>query len=97
MNFDDFFKAATGNTPYDYQSRLADGDSGTACGSQLINILTGLGKTVATTLAWLWNRSTLLLSDEPHFNVYRLPTRTLADKTNQRRNCLTFKPDKSHT
>lgn len=55
--FDEFFRAATGgNTPYDYQRRLACGERGTltdaawfaagiACQSQLINIPTGLGKT----------------------------------------------------
>ena len=56
MSFADFFQAATGNLPYDYQSRLAGGDSGTECNSQLINIPTGLGKTAAVVLAWLWNR-----------------------------------------
>jgi len=45
LPFDTFFQTVTGNTPYDYQSRLAGNDSGTACDSQLINIPTGLGKT----------------------------------------------------
>lgn len=44
-SFDEFFKAATGNTPYNYQSRLAGGDAGRPCESQLISIPTGLGKT----------------------------------------------------
>jgi CRISPR-associated endonuclease/helicase Cas3 len=56
MNFTDFFQTATGNTPYDYQRRLAGGDQGADCNSQLINIPTGLGKTAAVVLAWLWNR-----------------------------------------
>jgi len=30
--------------------------SGTECNSRLINIPTGLGKTAAVVLAWLWNR-----------------------------------------
>jgi hypothetical protein len=30
---------------------------GTPCKSRLINIPTGLGKTAAVMLAWLWNRS----------------------------------------
>jgi CRISPR-associated endonuclease/helicase Cas3 len=68
MNFDDFFKAATGNASYDYQRRLACGERNgrpeaewlaggnpDGCHSQLINIPTGLGKTAAV-LAWLWNR-----------------------------------------
>lgn len=37
LQFDNFFRSATGNTPYDYQSRLAGSDSGAACHSQLIN------------------------------------------------------------
>ena len=62
MDYASFFKAATGldQGPYDYQCRLAGRDSGTDCTSQLINIPTGLGKTVAVVLAWLWNRIQLL-------------------------------------
>jgi CRISPR-associated endonuclease/helicase Cas3 len=30
---------------------------GSDCQSQLINIPTGLGKTAAVVLAWLWNRA----------------------------------------
>ena len=62
MTFPEFFKAATGNSPYEYQCRLACGPlvepllGGTDCHSQLINIPTGLGKTAAVVLAWLWNR-----------------------------------------
>jgi CRISPR-associated endonuclease/helicase Cas3 len=68
MTFADFFHAAKGNVPYGYQCRLACGPTadpdkpdtllgGTDCRSQLINIPTGLGKTAAVTLAWLWNRT----------------------------------------
>ncbi len=42
--FDLFFCSATGNAPYDYQARLAGGDDGVCCESQLISIPTGLGK-----------------------------------------------------
>lgn len=61
MTFTAFFRAATGNSRYDYQRRLACGDNraetgGTTCQSQLINVPTGLGKTAAVVLAWLWNR-----------------------------------------
>ena len=57
QSFPAFFKAATGNAPYDYQSRLACGepgrttDTGRPCESQLIAIPTGLGKTAAVVLA----------------------------------------------
>jgi len=56
MTFEQFFKTATGYAPYDYQCRLAGGESGQPCASQLINVPTGLGKTAAVVLVWLWNR-----------------------------------------
>jgi len=46
-SFKPFFEDATGNAPYDYQARLAGGDDGVRCESQLISIPTGLGKTEA--------------------------------------------------
>ena len=75
--FATFFQSATGNTPYDYQSRLAGGDSGTTCRSQLINIPTGLGKTAAVVLAWLWTRVQLQNLKWPRRLVYCLPMRTV--------------------
>src|SRR5437773_778172 len=90
MSFADFFQAARGNLPYDYQSRLAGRDSGTECNSQLINIPTGLGKTAAVVLAWLWNRIapslnsqplTINSSQWPRRLVYCLPMRTLVEQT----------------
>lgn len=71
--FETFFRTATategnpdGNAPY-YQSRLAGDDKGTACPSRLISIPTGLGKTAAVVLAWLWNRVVLpsQISNQP--------------------------------
>ena len=70
MNFAEFFRAATGYEPFDYQCRLAEGEhssvpthstlnsqpSTTDCRSLVIHIPTGLGKTAAVVLAWLWNR-----------------------------------------
>jgi hypothetical protein len=59
MNFEQFFEAATGHRPYQYQCRLACGEQepgedraewlahGAECSSRLINIPTGLGKTAA--------------------------------------------------
>src|ERR1700759_2206253 len=96
LPFDTFFHSATGNSPYDYQRRLACGDrndrseaewlaSGTECNSRLINIPTGLAKTAAVVLAWLWNR--IAQSDATHPNtwprrlVYCLPMRTLVEQT----------------
>ena len=51
MTFEQFFEAATRHAPYDYQRRLAGGDAGRPCESQLINVPTGLGKTAAVVLA----------------------------------------------
>jgi hypothetical protein len=65
MTFEAFFKAATDHAPYDYQRRLAGGDAGRACDSQLINVPTGLGKTAAAVLAWLWNRLFRSLNSQP--------------------------------
>jgi len=95
--FGDFFQAATEKSaPYGYQCRLARGPAadpdepdtlrgGTACCSQLINIPTGLGKTAAVVLAWLWNR--VAHPDAAHRQtwpsrlVYCLPMRTLVEQT----------------
>ena len=97
-----FFHRATGVVPYDYQCRLACGPnvmpnqpetltSGATCQSQLISIPTGLGKTAAVVLAWLWNRIGVpsLHSQQPALNspqwsrrlVYCLPMRTLVEQT----------------
>lgn len=94
MTFAQFFHAATGHPPYPYQCRLAGGDAapadgrlehGTDCHSRLINIPTGLGKTAAAVLAWLWNRLAPAINHQPStLNqpwprrlVYCLPMRTL--------------------
>ncbi|WP_448871759.1 type I-G CRISPR-associated helicase/endonuclease Cas3g [Desulfobulbus propionicus] len=93
MSFADFFQAATGgNAPYGYQCRLACGDqadpikpetltAGSDCASRLISIPTGLGKTAAVVLAWLWNRVALGKEDWPRRLVYCLPMRTLVEQT----------------
>jgi CRISPR-associated endonuclease/helicase Cas3 len=95
MNFDEFFKTGTGfgQGPFDYQRRLACGEQNDrtetqwlaqpdpdGCRSRLINIPTGLGKTAAAVLAWLWNRfqirnlkSEIRNSEWPRRLVYCLP------------------------
>jgi len=55
--------------------------SGTECRSQLIHIPTGLGKTAAVVLAWLWNRVHLQDRRWPRRLVYCLPMRTLVEQT----------------
>jgi CRISPR-associated endonuclease/helicase Cas3 len=85
MTFEEFFKAATDHAPYDYQRRLAVGDAGRACKSHLINVPTGLGKTAAVVLAWLWNRIVPPINSHPSTwprrLVYCLPMRTLVEQT----------------
>lgn len=102
MNFDDFFKAATGHEPFDYQCRLACGEQQpdenrerwlsrrADCASTLINVPTGLGKTAAVVLAWLWNRLLPQIENRkseienqpwPRRLVYCLPMRTLVEQT----------------
>jgi CRISPR-associated endonuclease/helicase Cas3 len=89
-SFDEFFRTATGHDPYDYQRRLAN-EGGTdwfgRCESLLINVPTGLGKTAAVVLAWLWNRfkhETNTANGAPEWPrrlVYCLPMRTLVEQT----------------
>jgi CRISPR-associated endonuclease/helicase Cas3 len=88
MTFTDFFRTATGNSPYEYQRRLARDQqldraevNGASCQSQLINIPTGLGKTAAVGLAWLWNRVHQSNPDWPRRLIYCLPMRTLVEQT----------------
>ena len=85
MTFDKFFAKATsdaahpnGREPFDYQRRLALDPK---CQSRLIEIPTGLGKTAAVILAWLWNRVEQKRSDWPRRLVYCLPMRTLVEQT----------------
>ncbi|MBE2203764.1 MAG: DEAD/DEAH box helicase [Chthoniobacterales bacterium] len=97
-NFPAFFSRAffDARQPYAFQTRLACGvkanssapeslTHGTACASRLIDIPTGLGKTAAVVLAWLWNR--VAHSDPaahakwPRRLVYCLPMRTLVEQT----------------
>lgn len=79
--FDSFFHTGTDNTPYAYQSRLAGDDSGVACNSQIISVPTGLGKTAAVVLSWLWNRIHLQNPNWPRRLIYCLPMRTLVEQT----------------
>ena len=78
-DFDSFFHEATGNSPYPYQRRLAE----SPLNSCLVDIPTGLGKTAAAILAWLWQRRF-----EPHADVrtstprrlvYCLPMRVVVE------------------
>jgi CRISPR-associated endonuclease/helicase Cas3 len=93
-DFSAFFTAAFEDQrqPYDYQRRLACGERGTktdsewlvstgTCESRLITIPTGLGKTAAVVLAWLFNRVAKNKPNWPRRLVYCLPMRTLVEQT----------------
>jgi CRISPR-associated endonuclease/helicase Cas3 len=78
VSFDEFFKAATGRTPYPFQRKFADDLH------SLVQVPTGLGKTEMAVLGWLWRR---MCADEgtrrkaPRRLVYCLPMRVLVEQT----------------
>ena len=81
--FQEFFRTAThddsspeGHDPYPFQTRLATAKEL----PELIDIPTGLGKTDAVVLAWLWRRRFAgeeVRAATPRRLVYCLPMRTL--------------------
>jgi len=75
-DFDTFFHLATGHTPFPYQRRLATAPRL----AELVSIPTGLGKTAAVVLAWLWRRRHLPEDGTPRRLVYCLPTRVLVEQ-----------------
>ena len=80
MEFEQFFKQATGNDPYDYQSRLARANPW----PDVLEAPTGVGKTEAVVLAWLWRRRYHLPESTPRRLVYCLPMRVLGEQTYER-------------
>jgi CRISPR-associated endonuclease/helicase Cas3 len=79
-SYEDFFQKATGRAPYDYQLRLALHDGL----PEVVNIPTGLGKTAAVVLAWLWRRrctNPAIVRNTPRRLVYCLPMRVLVEQT----------------
>ncbi len=81
MNTYEFYKKATSFEPYPYQVRLATN----VTFPKILNVPTGVGKTAAVCLAWLYRRR---YSDDavrgatPRRLVYCLPMRTLVEQTN---------------
>lgn len=71
-----FFRTATGFEPYPYQRRLASRPA------ELMHVPTGMGKTEAVLLAWLWRRRQE--EGEPRRLVWCLPMRTLVEQTRDR-------------
>ena len=88
--FKEFFKTATldgrsseGHDPYPFQTRLATCDRL----PELIDIPTGLGKTDAVVLAWLWRRrfaGPQVHAATPRRLVYCLPMRGLVEQPSLR-------------
>jgi len=82
MDFTATFRKATGREAFPYQQRLATAP----LQSGLLNIPTGLGKTVAVVLAWLWRRrfaEAEIRRQTPRRLVYCLPMRVLVEQTTQ--------------
>lgn len=78
IHYEDFFRTATGNTPFPYQKRLAE--TPMSKWPDLLEIPTGLGKTAAVVLAWIFRRFPGD-PDAPRRLVFTLPTRVLVEQT----------------
>lgn len=78
--FTAFFKKATGFSPYPYQQRWAlDAET-----PSLVSIPTGMGKTAAAILGWVWRRrfaDKSIRRATPRRLVYCLPMRVLVEQT----------------
>lgn len=82
--FRQWFLKATGFEPYPYQTRMALAGEGMP---SLVHVPTGLGKTEATVLSWLWRRlatNTDVRRRTPRRLVYCLPMRVLVEQTRKR-------------
>lgn len=82
VRYDDFFIQATEflEGPLPYQRLLAE----SLDFPQLVDVTTGLGKTAAAILAWVWRRrfaSGSIRSTTPRRLVYCLPMRVLVEQT----------------
>lgn len=82
MTFNDFFNQATSEAAaYHYQEHLA---SVGLTVSRLLKVPTGLGKTAAAILGWIWRRrfaSAEVRKGTPRRLVYCLPMRVLVEQT----------------
>lgn len=79
-NIFELYQTAAGHDPYPYQARLAMGEDL----PQMLFVPTGVGKTAAVVLAWLYRRRYADQSVRqltPRRLVYCLPMRTLVEQT----------------
>lgn len=85
--YDEFFRQAYGLQqdlhfrPFDYQRRLATETFNGRPWPDLLDIPTGLGKTAAVVIAWLYRRRVLKDSQTPRRLIYCLPMRVLVEQT----------------
>ena len=81
VDLDEFFKKATGNSPFPFQRTFAcEGE----LPPPLVGVPTGLGKTAMVVLGWLWRRFESdqgMKSATPRRLVYCLPMRVLVEQT----------------
>jgi len=78
--FDAFFKTATTFDPFPYQRKIALDPNL----PNIISVPTGMGKTAAVILAWLWRRKFAeqdIRNKTPRRLVYCLPMRVLVEQT----------------
>ncbi|MCK4269914.1 MAG: CRISPR-associated helicase Cas3', partial [Methanogenium sp.] len=79
--FHDLFKNATGHSPYPYQERLALSENF----PDIVEVPTGLGKTDAIILGWLWRRRfdprDNVRASTPRRLFFCLPMRVLVEQT----------------
>lgn len=73
--FENFFETATGYRPYAYQRKFSG-----AGWPEVLIAPTGLGKTAAVVIGWLWRRRHAA-DETPRRLVYCLPMRTLVEQT----------------
>lgn len=73
--FDAFFRRLVGSAPYEYQRRLA-----AEPWPELVDVPTGMGKTAAVGVVWLWRRVGGD-AETPRRLVYCLPMRSLVEQT----------------
>lgn len=85
MTYLEFFQQATrsektpgGLDPFPYQRRLAEKNEDWP---ELLDVPTGLGKTAAVVLAWLYKRTVIHDPKTPRRLVYCLPMRVLVEQT----------------
>lgn len=94
MTFYDFFRCAFGRQtdddfkPFEYQRRLAEEKFDGHSWPDLLDVPTGMGKTAAVVLAWLWKRGWRQGKraqppghQTPRRLVYCLPMRVLVEQT----------------